>query len=120
MYREAIQHFRKACDLAPDNAALLMVLGHALALSGDVQGAKAILTKLQDMSRQRYVPVLYLAGIHVGLGDYEQAFKEMDRAVLEHDDRLIYLAVEPMADPLRSDPRFPLLLAKIHPERIKH
>ena len=104
MYPEALKHFRAACDLAPGNPALLMVLGHTLALSGDRQGANAILSQLQTMSHQRYVPILYFAGIYVGLGDYDKAFQEMDKAVLEHDDRLIYLAVEPMAaahpDPL--------------------
>jgi len=120
MYAEAIQHFRSACSLAPDNPALLMVLGHSLALSGDRQGANAILTQLQTISRQRYVPVLYFAGIHVGLGEFDQAFQEMERAVLEHDDRLIYLAVEPMADPLRSDPRFQRLLASVHLDKLRY
>src|SRR5262249_8383219 len=120
MDAEAIQPFRSACSLAPDNPALLMVLGHSLAVSGDRQGANAVLTQLQTMSRQRYVPVLYLAGIHVGLGEFDQAFREMERAVLEHDDRLIYLAVEPMADPLRSAPRFQLLLARVHLDKLQH
>ena len=35
------------------------------------------------------------------------------RAYTERNDRLVYLGSEPMADPLRSDPRFARLLAKI-------
>src|SRR5258708_221830 len=120
MYPEAIKHFRTACGLAPGNPALLMVLGHTLALSGDLQGANAILNQLQTMSHQRYVPVLYFAGIYVGLGDYSKAFQEMDNAVVEHDDRLIYLAVEPLADPLRTDPRFQTLLNRVHLNNLKH
>ncbi len=114
MYGEALQHFRAARDLAPDNAALLSVLGHALAVSGDRQGALNVLTQLQGMSRQHYVPSLYLAGIYLGLGDNNNTFASMNRAINEHNDRLIYLAVEPMADPIRSDPRFQTLLARIH------
>jgi hypothetical protein len=69
---------------------------------------------LQALSKQRYVPVAYYAGIYLGLGDKEQTFMWLDRAVKERDDRVIYLAVEPMADPIRSDPRFQTLLARIH------
>jgi TolB-like protein/Flp pilus assembly protein TadD len=114
MYPEALLHFRTACSLAPGNPALLMALGHALAVSGDHAGAQAILGQLRTMSRQRYVPSLYLAGIYVGLGDKDNAFLYMDRAATEHNDRLVYLAVEPLADPLRADPRFQALLGRIH------
>jgi Flp pilus assembly protein TadD len=119
MYPQALQHFRTACSLAPNNPALLMALGHALAVSGDRQGALAILAQLQSMSRQRYVPALYMAGIYVGLREDGNAFVYFDRAVAERDDRLIYLAVEPLGDPLRSDPRFHALLARIHLDNLK-
>jgi hypothetical protein len=72
------------------------------------------------MSHQRYVPSLYIAGIYVGLGEKDNAFLFMDRAASEHNDRLIYLAVEPLADPLRTDPRFPALLGRIHLYPRKH
>ncbi len=114
MYGEALQHFRAASSLAPDNAALLSVLGHALAVSGDRQGALNVLAQIQAMSHKRYVPSVYMAGIYLGLGDNANTFVYMNRAVDEHNDRLIYLAVDPMADPIRSDPRFQALLARIH------
>jgi TolB-like protein/Flp pilus assembly protein TadD len=114
MYPEAIQHFRRAGTLAPNNPALLMELGHALAVSGDRAAALAVLADLQALSSHRYVPVAYYAGIYLGLGDKNQTFTWLDRAVNQRDDRLIYLAVEPMADPIRSDPRFQALLTRIH------
>lgn len=114
MYPEAIQHFRRAGSLAPNNPALLMELGHALAVSGDKPAALAVLADLQALAKLRYVPVAYYAGIYLGLGDKEQTFMWLDRAVKERDDRVIYLAVEPMADPIRSDPRFQALLTRIH------
>jgi len=116
MYPEALQHFRVAVGLVPGNPALLTVLGHALAVSGDRSGALAVLNQLQNLSHQRYVPKLYLAVIYIGLGDKENAFRYLHQAVDEHDDRLIYLAVEPIADPLRPDPRFAKVLARMHLE----
>jgi TolB-like protein/cytochrome c-type biogenesis protein CcmH/NrfG len=120
MYPEAIQHFRTMCNFVPNNPALLMTLGHALAVSGDRQGALGILAQLQTLSHQRYVPALYIAGIYLGLRDFNNAFLYLDRAVTEHDDRLSYMAVEPMADPLRSDPRFQTVLTRIHLNGQRH
>jgi TolB-like protein/Flp pilus assembly protein TadD len=120
MYPEALQHFRTACSLAPGNPALLMALGYTLAVSGDRAGAQAILSQLQTMSHQRYVPSMYIAGIYVGLGDKDRAFQYLDRAANEHNDRMIYLAVEPIAAPLRSDPRFQALLSRVHLGNLKH
>jgi hypothetical protein len=54
-----------------------------------------------------------LAAIFVGLGQTDDAFHELDLAYKERVDRLVYLNVDPMADPLRSDPRFAQLMAKI-------
>ncbi len=120
MYPEALRHFRTACSLAPGNPALLTVLGHALAVSGDAAGARAVLGQLQGLSHQRYVPSLYVAVVYIGLNDKGNAFLYLNRAIAEHNDRLIYLAVEPLTDPLRADPRFPALLARIHLDNLKH
>ena len=65
------------------------------------------------MQQTKLVPDLYLAAIHVGLGEKDQAFTLLDNSYKKHSDRLVYLNVEPMADPLRSDPRFAQLMAKV-------
>lgn len=113
MYPESLQHFRNAMNLAPENPALLMAYGHALAVFGDAAGAHGVLTELQTLSQHRYVPAIYMAGIYTGLGDKNSAFRWLDKAVNEHNDRLIYLKVDPIADPLRSDPRFQSLMAQV-------
>jgi len=114
MYPESLQHFRNATTLVPNNPGLLMAYGYALAVSGDAQGAHNVLTQLQSLSQHRFVPAIYLAGIYTGLGDKNSAFRWLDKAVTEHNDRLIYLKVDPIADPLRSDARFARLMNQIH------
>jgi hypothetical protein len=47
------------------------------------------------------------------LGDTNQALTWLERAYQERSDYLVYLKVEPMADSLRSDPRFQDLLHRI-------
>jgi TolB-like protein/tetratricopeptide (TPR) repeat protein len=113
MYAEAVKHFSKANSLVPDNPALLMAYGHALALSGDRAQAQNVLARLQALSTQRYVPAIYFAGIYTGLGQLDSAFRALQTAMTQRNDRLVYLQVEPLADPLRSDPRFQGILHKL-------
>jgi hypothetical protein len=92
---------------------MIALYGHALALSGDAGGARKALAKLQDLAQSRYVSSLYFAVIYTGLGEKATAIDWLDRAYQERNDRLVYLGVEPMADPLRGNPRFEELLHKI-------
>ena len=57
-----------------------------------------------------YVPSLYVASVYTGMGNLDEAFRYLDKAADERCEYLIYLEREPMADALRSDPRFETLL----------
>jgi TolB-like protein/Flp pilus assembly protein TadD len=113
MYPEAIATFERAKKMTGDWPFIVMASGHAQALAGNTQEARRALNTLIQMRQTRLVPDLYPAAIYVGLGDKDQAFHYLNAAYQERVDRLIYLKVEPMADPLRSDPRFAQILAKI-------
>ena len=113
MYPEAIAAFARARKLTGDYPFMVMAYGHAQALAGNTLEATNAINKLTQMKQTRIVPDLYLAAIYVGLSEKDQAFHYLDAAYRERVDRLVYLKVEPMADPLRSDPRFGQLLAKI-------
>jgi tetratricopeptide (TPR) repeat protein len=115
MYPQAIEAFARARKLTGDYPFMVMAYGHAQALAGNAVEARKALNTLTQMQHNRIVPDLYLAAIHVGLGEKDQAFNLLQSAYEKRVDRLVYLKVEPMADPLRSDPRFAQLLAKIHP-----
>jgi TolB-like protein/Tfp pilus assembly protein PilF len=113
MYREALDVFAQGRRLSGDHPAMLALYGHALAVSGDAAGARNALSELQRLADSRYVSSLYIAAIYTGLGEKSTALDWLDRAYEERSDRLVYLAVDPIADPLRSDPRFTELLHKI-------
>lgn len=113
MYKEALEQFSKGRTLSHDHPVMISLYGHALAISGDVVGAHKALDDLQHLAQTRYVSSLYFAAIYTGLGENHTALDWLDRAYTERNDRLVYLGSEPMADPLRSDPRFARLLAKI-------
>ena len=69
-----------------------------------------MLAQLTAMSRQRYVPAFYFAVIYIAMNDLDRAFAALERAKSEHCDYIGYLPLEPLADPLRHDPRFEKLL----------
>ena len=76
-------------------------------------GARKALADLQRVAESRYVSSLYFAAVYMGIGEKSTALDYLERAYKERNDRLIYLSVDPISDPLRSDPRFTQLLHKI-------
>jgi TolB-like protein/DNA-binding winged helix-turn-helix (wHTH) protein/Tfp pilus assembly protein PilF len=53
------------------------------------------------------------ANMWAALGDREQALVWLERAYAERDDELVWIAVEPWYEPLRAEPRFTALLARM-------
>ena len=113
LYPQALQAYQSILAFAPQDPALLALLGHLYAVSGRQAAAHKIILQLQQISRDRYVPSLYEAMVYTGLGDKNEAFSWLDKAYAERCEYLVYLPTEPMADPLRSDPRFPALLQRL-------
>ena len=113
MYKEALEQFSQGRRLSGGHPVMISLYGNALARSGDVAGARTALADLEHLSQTRYVSPLYFAAIYTGLGENSTALDWLDRAYTERTDRLVYLGTEPMADPLRADPRFARLLAKV-------
>jgi len=68
---------------------------------------------LNSMRGKGYVPALFVSAVYTGLGDRDRAMQWLQKAYDERTEYLIFLNVEPMADPLRSDPRFKDLLRRV-------
>jgi TolB-like protein/Flp pilus assembly protein TadD len=113
MHTQARDAFQKILAVSPENPAVLALMGHEYAVSGEPERARAILARLQQISARRYVPTVYIALVYTGLHDVDHAFEWLDKAYNERCEYLVYLPTEPLADPLRSDPRFPKLLQRL-------
>jgi serine/threonine protein kinase/Tfp pilus assembly protein PilF len=112
MEKEAIAALLKATSLSK-SLNLQSSLGHAYAQFGKRAEAREILEMLKERSRQSYVPSYFSALIYAGLGDKDLAFEWLERAYQERSTVLAYLRIDPRLAPLRSDPRFGRLLARL-------
>ena len=119
MHPQARDAFQKILAVAPDDPAVLALMGHEYAISGDSAKAMQIISQLQQLSAHRYVPAIYIALVYTGLHDLNNAFLWLDKAYNERTEYLMYLPTDPLADPLRDDPRFAQLLHHLGLKPIK-
>jgi TolB-like protein len=82
--------------------------GDNLARAGRTHEARMQLERLLDQ-RDRYVPPTSIARIHATLGDADEAFRWLDRAVAVRDDWLPFMDTWPRFEGIRHDPRFTAL-----------
>jgi tetratricopeptide (TPR) repeat protein len=85
-------------------------LGYAYALAGRTEQARGILLALEAGSPE-HVRALAVARVYTGLGDRDQAIAWLKKAIEQHDV-ILYLNADPVYASLRSDPRFPGLVAQ--------
>jgi TolB-like protein/Tfp pilus assembly protein PilF len=112
-YAQAETLLQQASALTGGPPVVQMSLAYNYAKAGNTTESLKIVQSLTE--EKRYVSPAYLAAIYAGLGNKDQAFRYLDQAVEERSGSLVFLGVEPMADSLRSDPRFSALLNRIRP-----
>jgi adenylate cyclase len=88
-------------------------LGYAYAASGDHAKARATIAELNQMSSRRFVSPSCSALIYLGIGDKQRALDGLEKAYEARSWWPLYLKVDKIYDPLRSEPRFIALLKKV-------
>jgi len=58
-------------------------------------------------------PSFYLAMIHAQMGEIDTAFEWLEKAYQDHEVEMYWLKVEPPFEPLRSDPKWEVMLDKV-------
>jgi tetratricopeptide (TPR) repeat protein len=90
------------------------MLGAVYARAGQKDKAIKILDLLHErLNKGEYVPALNIAGIYMNLGDRDQAFVWLNKAVDEREGRLASIKVGLDFDLMRDDPRFANLLRRM-------
>ena len=109
-FEKAIKIYKKAEQISG-----IPITGLAVtyAKMGKKAEARAILAQLIDLRRTRYFAADSIAEIYTALGEKDEAFRWLDRAVAEHSAPLGGLAFRPEFRALHSDPRFAELLQRL-------
>jgi tetratricopeptide (TPR) repeat protein len=87
--------------------------GYTYAMQGDSAAALRVVAELKSLAAERYVSPHSVALIYAALGDRAHAMQWLQKAYTEHASEMYALKVDPVLDPLRSDPRFAELLRRM-------
>jgi len=107
---DALAQYQIGSVMSPELSWLRALEGACLAKIGRADEAWAILGTLIHLRCTEYVDAYGLAVLRSALGQYEEAFGELARAVAENSAGLFALEVDPKMDCFRSDPRYPQLV----------
>jgi tetratricopeptide (TPR) repeat protein len=77
-------------------------------------GLRSVAEALAERSRTTYVPAWQIGTLYTRAGLKDQALDWLEKAFQARDPNTPYLAVDPIFDPMRSDPRFQRLLAQLN------
>ncbi len=111
MFHEALDALRKRRELAGFKGRGVS-LAIACAMSGRKEEAREILAEVLEKNFPRRVQPGWIAAVYAALGQKDEAFAWLDKAV-EYYDSWLFMLQDPFWDPLRSDPRFKALLKKL-------
>jgi tetratricopeptide (TPR) repeat protein len=115
---QAILELQEAVKISEErnphvNGRAIAYLAYAFSLAGKKNDAQNLLAKLQEISKQRYLPPDLVAAVYSGLGQKQEAFEWLEKAYRVHARDLLELKYDPHFANLRSDPRFIELVRRI-------
>jgi serine/threonine-protein kinase len=112
---EGVAACEKGLAISPGSRYAMAILGYAYAVTGRKAEAQGSIDRLTDVARNRYVPSWATAIVYAGLGEKQKAIELLEKGVDEHSlGSFAMVRVEPIWDPLRSDPRFTDLLRRMN------
>src|SRR5207249_4635846 len=110
---EAMAEYQKAAEIT-DDPMVMALLAQGYAKTGQRDKASDLFSQLEQLATHRHVAPSSLAVVHLALGENEKAIDDLERAYRERTDPyIVAIKVEPLLDPLRGDPRFERLVAKV-------
>lgn len=114
MYEQAIAELEKALSFNAREPAVLGALAHAYARAGNREKALQLVDELKRIRAERgNIHAFSFVWAYAGLGDKDQAFAGLETSYEEGRHRMVWLNVDPLLEPLRSDPRFAELVRRV-------
>ncbi|MFI5126830.1 MAG: tetratricopeptide repeat protein, partial [Candidatus Acidiferrales bacterium] len=112
-YQKAIEAAQKASGFSNGDPTRVVGLGRAYALAGRKADARKVIEQLRQLSAHTYVSPYFFATIYAALGQKDEAFRWLEKAFRQHDQRLAWLKVDGAIDTLRHDVRLQALLQRL-------
>jgi TolB-like protein len=105
-YADALTEVQKSVELANRSNAPLALLGHVYARMGRQSEAEAVIKELEKRYADKQADGRDLAVVYAGLDDKNKAFDWLEKSFKDRGVFLVFLKLEPLLEPLRSDPRW--------------
>ncbi len=112
MFAEAVAEADQAAKLAGGNVQAMSMKGYALAKSGKLEEARAVLAELQQSALTRYVAPYNFAVIHNALDETDTTFDYLEKAFAGRSVLMVFLKVDPKWNNLKNDKRYQDLLLR--------
>ena len=109
----AVEELELARGLLGARPDVVTPTAYVLARAGRRSEALATLDELRRIAKPRDPSPFRIAYVQIGLGETDQAFEWLRKALEARDWQMAMLKVEPAFDGLRSDPRFADLLQSV-------
>ncbi len=114
-YAEAVRVFEEESRISGASSGTDGFRGIALARAGRSGEAEEVLRELRERAKHQYVSAFDLSLLEHALGRDDAGLEEMSHALRERAVWLVWAAMDPIVDPMRADPRFAALLARVKP-----
>jgi tetratricopeptide (TPR) repeat protein len=115
--KEATVEYEKSNALQGDDPYNVADLARAYFLVGRKPEAQQLWDKLKSLSERQYVPAYSMAVVQLTFGNTDEAIRLLEKSYEDHapfdSSDLGWILIDHRLDPLRSDPRFKKLIARI-------
>jgi tetratricopeptide (TPR) repeat protein len=88
-------------------------LAYVYGRTGRQAEARDALARVEEWNRRHPLDAALMVGPYIGMADKENALMWLEKAYAQHSNAMATLKVDPLYDPLRSDPRFQDLLRRV-------
>jgi serine/threonine-protein kinase len=113
MYAEAAAQMDQWGKSPGDKSWLLAWRAYFYGRSGDQGRARDALEQLKQLNQRQILDPTPFVLANIGLGDKKQALLWLEKASADRSTALTGIKVNPVFDPLRSEPRFQELLRRV-------